>query len=115
MFLEYLASGMSVEEVLADFPDLTAEDIRACLAFAAGAKGSFGCASTAKEALRSGGRAGKVAKEARKNPAKPGEVRQSEEQSGKIGQNPEKSGGRSQLGTPMAGMAGWWGIVKSCI
>jgi len=38
---------MSVEEVLADFPDLTAEDIRACLAFAAGAKGSFGCASAA--------------------------------------------------------------------
>ena len=33
--LEYLASGMSVEENLADFPDLTAEDIRACLAFAA--------------------------------------------------------------------------------
>ena len=33
--LEYLAGGMSVEEVLADFPDLTAEDIRACLAFAA--------------------------------------------------------------------------------
>jgi uncharacterized protein (DUF433 family) len=33
--LEYLASGMSAEEVLADFPDLTAEDIRACLAFAA--------------------------------------------------------------------------------
>ncbi len=33
--LEYLASGMSVEEVIADFPDLTAEDIRACLAFAA--------------------------------------------------------------------------------
>ena len=33
--LEYLASGMSVEEVLADFPDLTAEDIRACFAFAA--------------------------------------------------------------------------------
>jgi len=26
--LEYLASGMSVEEVLADFPDLTADDIR---------------------------------------------------------------------------------------
>ena len=26
--LEYLASGMSVEEILADFPDLTAEDIR---------------------------------------------------------------------------------------
>ena len=33
--LEYLASGMSQEEILEDFPDLTAEDIRACLAFAA--------------------------------------------------------------------------------
>ena len=33
--LEYLASGMSEEEILADFPDLTTEDIRACLAFAA--------------------------------------------------------------------------------
>ena len=33
--LEYLASGMSVEEILADFPDLTEEDIRGCLAFAA--------------------------------------------------------------------------------
>ena len=33
--LEYLASGMSEEEILADFPDLTSEDIRACLAFAA--------------------------------------------------------------------------------
>jgi uncharacterized protein (DUF433 family) len=33
--LEYLASGMSVEDILADFPDLTAEDIRACLAYAA--------------------------------------------------------------------------------
>ena len=33
--LEYLASGMSVEEILADFPDLTETDIRACLAFAA--------------------------------------------------------------------------------
>jgi uncharacterized protein (DUF433 family) len=33
--LEYLASGMTEEEILADFPDLTAEDIRACLAFAA--------------------------------------------------------------------------------
>ena len=33
--LEYLASGMSVEEILADFPDLTGEDIQACLAFAA--------------------------------------------------------------------------------
>ncbi len=33
--LEYLAGGMSEGEILADFPDLTAEDIRACLAFAA--------------------------------------------------------------------------------
>ena len=33
--LEYLASGMSQEEILADFPDLTAEDIRAALLFAA--------------------------------------------------------------------------------
>lgn len=33
--LEYLAGGMTVAEVLADFPELTAEDIRACLAYAA--------------------------------------------------------------------------------
>ena len=33
--LEYLASGMSEDEILHDFPDLTREDIRACLAFAA--------------------------------------------------------------------------------
>jgi uncharacterized protein (DUF433 family) len=33
--LEYLASGMSEAEILHHFPDLTAEDIRACLAFAA--------------------------------------------------------------------------------
>lgn len=33
--LEYLASGMSPEEILSDFPDLTIEDIRACLSFAA--------------------------------------------------------------------------------
>lgn len=33
--LEYLASGMSEAEILRDFPDLTQEDIRACLAFAA--------------------------------------------------------------------------------
>ena len=33
--LEYLASGMSEDEILDDFPDLTREDIRACLAFAA--------------------------------------------------------------------------------
>jgi uncharacterized protein (DUF433 family) len=33
--LDYLASGMTESEILADFPDLTSEDIRACLAFAA--------------------------------------------------------------------------------
>ncbi|HEX3314474.1 MAG TPA: DUF433 domain-containing protein [Gemmataceae bacterium] len=33
--LEYLAGGMSVPEVLADFPELTMDDILACLAFAA--------------------------------------------------------------------------------
>ncbi|MGA7120291.1 MAG: DUF433 domain-containing protein [Polyangiaceae bacterium] len=33
--LEYLASGMSEAQILADFPDLTSDDIRACLAFAA--------------------------------------------------------------------------------
>lgn len=33
--LEYLASGMSTEEILADFPDLTREDVLACLAYAA--------------------------------------------------------------------------------
>ncbi len=33
--LDYLASGMTHAEILADFPDLTEDDIRACLAFAA--------------------------------------------------------------------------------
>ena len=33
--LEYLAAGMSEEEIVADFPDLTRDDIRASLAFAA--------------------------------------------------------------------------------
>jgi uncharacterized protein (DUF433 family) len=33
--LEYLASGMSEDEILQDFTELTREDIRACLAFAA--------------------------------------------------------------------------------
>ena len=33
--LEYLASGMSEGEIMADFPELTKEDIRACLTFAA--------------------------------------------------------------------------------
>ncbi len=33
--LSYLAAGMTTAEVLADFPYLTAEDVLACLAFAA--------------------------------------------------------------------------------
>jgi uncharacterized protein (DUF433 family) len=33
--LEYLAAGMSEQQITADFPDLTEEDVRACLAFAA--------------------------------------------------------------------------------
>jgi uncharacterized protein (DUF433 family) len=37
--LEYLASGMSEDEILADFPDLEREDIRAALAFAAEREG----------------------------------------------------------------------------
>ncbi len=32
--LEYLAGGMTPEEILSDFPALTEEDIRAVLAFA---------------------------------------------------------------------------------
>ena len=32
---EYLASGMTVEEVLEDFPDLTMKDLRACFVFVA--------------------------------------------------------------------------------
>jgi len=33
--LEYLASGMTEEEILDDFPDLTREDLKACISFAA--------------------------------------------------------------------------------
>jgi uncharacterized protein (DUF433 family) len=33
--LEYLASGMTHQEILAEFPYLTEQDILACLAFAA--------------------------------------------------------------------------------
>jgi uncharacterized protein (DUF433 family) len=33
--LSYLASGMTEQEIVLDFPQLRAEDIRACLAFAA--------------------------------------------------------------------------------
>jgi uncharacterized protein (DUF433 family) len=33
--LDYLAGGMTTEQILDDFPDLTREDILACLAYAA--------------------------------------------------------------------------------
>ena len=33
--LDMLASGAKQEEILADFPDLQAEDIQACIAYAA--------------------------------------------------------------------------------
>jgi uncharacterized protein (DUF433 family) len=33
--LSYLASGMTNQQILADFPYLTQEDIQACLAYAA--------------------------------------------------------------------------------
>jgi uncharacterized protein (DUF433 family) len=33
--LEYLAGGMSEDQILRDFPDLAREDVRAALAFAA--------------------------------------------------------------------------------
>jgi len=33
--LEYLAAGDTVEDLLAEFPDLECDDLRACLEFAA--------------------------------------------------------------------------------
>jgi uncharacterized protein (DUF433 family) len=39
--LEYLASGMTEEQILADFPDLESEDIKACLAYAADRERKF--------------------------------------------------------------------------
>jgi len=33
--LDYLASGMTEQEILSDFPELTKDDIQACYAFAA--------------------------------------------------------------------------------
>ncbi len=78
----------------------------------AGAKGSLGCASAAigqrgPAFWRAGWQRGKRGQK----------FRQSEEQSGKIGQNPEKPGGRKSGRHTDGGMAGkgWWGIVKSCM
>jgi uncharacterized protein (DUF433 family) len=33
--LEYLASGMTEDDIVCDFPDLDRDDVRACLEFAA--------------------------------------------------------------------------------
>jgi uncharacterized protein (DUF433 family) len=35
LILDFLATGTTTEEILRDYPNLTAEDIRACLAYAA--------------------------------------------------------------------------------
>jgi uncharacterized protein (DUF433 family) len=37
--LEMLANGIAADEILRDFPDLEADDIRACLAYAANLTG----------------------------------------------------------------------------
>jgi len=39
--LSYLAAGMKMEEILDDFPELTREDILACLAYAADTEKKF--------------------------------------------------------------------------
>jgi uncharacterized protein (DUF433 family) len=43
--LEYLASGMTEAEILEDFSELTPEDIKACLTFAADSEKKFFVAS----------------------------------------------------------------------
>lgn len=35
LILDMLAAGMTTEEILHDYPDLTPEDIRACIAYGA--------------------------------------------------------------------------------
>jgi uncharacterized protein (DUF433 family) len=34
LILDYLADGLSIEEILAEYPQLSAEDLRACMAYA---------------------------------------------------------------------------------
>ena len=36
--LEYMAAGMSIDEIVDDFPELTKDDILACLAYVADAE-----------------------------------------------------------------------------
>ena len=45
--LEYLAGGMSEDQILADFPSLVRDDIRAVLAFAAARERRLGDTSAA--------------------------------------------------------------------
>ena len=45
--LSYLASGMSIDEILVDFPFLTREDVLACLEYAADRERSTLTASAA--------------------------------------------------------------------
>ena len=35
LILDFLADGMTVDELLGEYPDLTAEDVRACIAYGA--------------------------------------------------------------------------------
>jgi uncharacterized protein (DUF433 family) len=41
--LSWLASGMSHDEILRDYPELTPEDIQACLRFAADREHHLSC------------------------------------------------------------------------
>jgi len=50
---EYLASGMTVAEILDDFPYLTETDIRACFAYAANWKKSQTVVYTNETSIRS--------------------------------------------------------------
>ncbi len=50
---EYLASGMTVAEVLHDFPELTETDIRACFAYAADKEKSQVVVYTDETSIRS--------------------------------------------------------------
>jgi len=43
--LGWLASGMSIEQIISDFPELNEEKIKACLAFAADREHKFQIAS----------------------------------------------------------------------
>lgn len=35
LILDFLAGGMTVEQILSDYPELTPEDVRACIAYGA--------------------------------------------------------------------------------